>query len=91
MVDRQSSVGYTNGMKTAISLPDAVFEQAEQLALRTKRSRSELYTQALKEYLARHAPEKITETMNAVVDRLDSKRDDFTARAAAKIIEQSEW
>ena len=65
--------------------------QAEQLARHTKKSRSELYTLALIEYLARHTPEKITEAMNAIADRLDSKKDDFTARAANKILEQSEW
>ena len=90
-VDRHFSIGYTNGMKTAISLPDAVFEQAEKLARRTKRSRSELYTIALKEYLARHATEEITEAMNAVADRVNSKQDGFTALAAAKILKQSEW
>jgi metal-responsive CopG/Arc/MetJ family transcriptional regulator len=78
-------------MKTAVSLPTAVFEKAERLARRTKRSRSELYTLALKEYLARHAPEEITEAMNAVADQLDPKQDGFTARAAAKILTQSEW
>ena len=78
-------------MKTAISLPDAVFEQAEKLARRTKRSRSELYTTALKEYLARHATEEITEAINAVVDRVNSEQGGFTARAAAKILKQSEW
>ena len=90
-VDPDSLIGYTNGMKTAVSLPDTVFEQAEQLARRTKRSRSELYTLALKEYLARHAPEEITEAMNTVIDRLNSKRDGFIARAAAKTLKQSEW
>jgi metal-responsive CopG/Arc/MetJ family transcriptional regulator len=78
-------------MKTAVSLPDAVFEQAEQLARRTNRSRSELYTLALKEYLARHAPEEQTEAMNAVCDRLGSKEADFATHAAAKILKQSEW
>jgi metal-responsive CopG/Arc/MetJ family transcriptional regulator len=90
-VDPPFCIGYTSGMKTAISLPDTVFEQVEKLARRTKRSRSELYTLALKEYLARHATEEITETMNAVVDRLDTKQDDFTTRAAAEVLEQSEW
>ena len=78
-------------MKTAISLPDAVFVQAEKLARRTKRSRSELYTIALKEYLARHVKEEITEAINAVVDRVNSEQAGFTTRAAAKILEQSEW
>ena len=51
-------------MKTAISVPDDVFEEAERLIRDTRRSRSELYTLALTEYLARHAPDRITEAMD---------------------------
>ena len=41
-------------MKTAISLPDLVFEEAEALASQLGLSRSELYTKALQAYLRRH-------------------------------------
>ena len=43
-------------MKTAISIPDDVFEEAERLARRMGKSRSRLYQHALAEYVARHAP-----------------------------------
>jgi hypothetical protein len=36
-------------MKTAVSIPDEVFEGAERLARHTKRSRSRLFSDALKE------------------------------------------
>ena len=52
------------GMKTATSLPDAVFEAAERQAKRAQNSRSQLYAEALAEYLSRHAPEEVTEAMN---------------------------
>lgn len=39
-------------MKTAVSIPDEVFEQAELLARRRNVSRSELYATALKVLLA---------------------------------------
>ena len=55
------------GMKTAISVPDEVFSSAERLAKRLKVSRSELYSRALAEFLARHAPEVVTESWNAVL------------------------
>ena len=42
-------------MKTAISIPDDVFEVAERLARRTKKSRSRLFSDAIGEYVARHA------------------------------------
>jgi metal-responsive CopG/Arc/MetJ family transcriptional regulator len=48
-------------MKTAVSIPDDVFEGAERLARRTKKTRSQLFSDAIKEYLARHAPEDVTD------------------------------
>jgi predicted CopG family antitoxin len=48
------------GMKTAISIPDDVFAGAERLAKRTKKSRSQLFSDAVREYLARHTAEEVT-------------------------------
>ena len=53
-------------MKTAVSIPDDVFEKAERLARRMKKSRSQLFGNALEEYVARHAPDHVTETMDRV-------------------------
>jgi len=44
-----------------------VFDGAERLARRTRRSRSRLFTDALREYLARHTPDKITESMDQAI------------------------
>ena len=41
-------------MKTAISIPDDVFQGAERLARRTKKSRSQLFSDAVREYISRH-------------------------------------
>jgi metal-responsive CopG/Arc/MetJ family transcriptional regulator len=78
-------------MKTAVSIPDEVFEDAERLARRTKKSRSQLFSDALKEYVARHAPDDITEAMNRVCDELGSSKDEFVSAAAARILERVEW
>lgn len=61
-----SESGHTLGMKTAVSVPNEVFERAERLAKRLKVSRSELYSQALREYLARHSPDEVTQALDAV-------------------------
>src|SRR5450759_1032421 len=50
-----------------VALPDPVFRAAEQLARRAHKSRSQLYADALTEYLTRHAPDEVTEAMNQVV------------------------
>jgi hypothetical protein len=78
-------------MKTAVSIPDDVFEQAEALAQRAKRSRSDVYARALSEYLARHAPDRVTEAMNRVLDELDEPLDKFTSRAARRTLDRTEW
>ena len=78
-------------MKTAISLPDAVFRDAERLAKRLRKSRSELYKEAVAEYVARHEPEAITEALNRLAKDLDTRSDEFTATAAARVMERSEW
>ncbi len=79
-------------MKTAVSLPDGVYRDGERYAKRTRKSRSQLYAEALSEYLARHAPEEVTEDMNAVVDRLgEASPDPFVAEAARQVLKSVEW
>src|SRR6266511_1777128 len=55
LLTSQGQSGYTTGMKTAISIPDDVFEEAERLATELQTSRSQLYSRALQEFVARHA------------------------------------
>jgi len=84
--------GYTIGMKTAVSLPDRVYREAEGYAKRTRKSRSQLYAEALAEYLARHAPDEVTEAMNVVVDELDDVEPDaFLQRAGQRVLKNVEW
>jgi predicted transcriptional regulator len=78
-------------MKTAVSIPDDVFQQAEQLARRTEMSRSALYARALAEYVARHTPDQITDDMNRVCDELGLGMGPFTSGATLRILERSEW
>ena len=78
-------------MKTAVSVPDDVFRAAERHARLARKSRSRLYAEALSEYLARHAPEEVTEAMNRVMDQLREPTDPFVTAAARRILERSEW
>ena len=84
--------GYTNGMKTAISLPDDVYREAERHAKRTRKSRSQLYAEALAEYLARHAPDEVTERMNQVLAELGEPGiDPFLDGAGRRVLKDVEW
>lgn len=78
-------------MKTAISLPDDVFAAAERHARRTRKSRSQLYAEAVSEYLLRHAPEEVTEAMNQALDELGEPTDEFIATAARRALERTQW
>lgn len=78
-------------MKTAISISDELFNQAEQWARRNRKSRSELYSEALREYLARHAPDAVTEAMNRVVDEVGRGNDEFVEAASRRILANVEW
>lgn len=78
-------------MKTAVSIPDDIFEQVERLARRGGKSRSELFSAALREYVARHAPDEVTDAINSVCDKVGDERDTFAAEASRQTLENVEW
>lgn len=78
-------------MKTAVSIPDEVFDKVERLARRARKSRSEVFSAALREYVARHAPDEVTDAMNEVCLRVADLDDTFVAAASRRVLENSEW
>jgi predicted transcriptional regulator len=79
-------------MKTAVSIPDDVFEGAEKLAHQAKRSRSDIYSAAVPEYVARHSGDAVTETMNSAIDAVGGTRaNPLVSLAARKTLNQVEW
>ncbi len=78
-------------MKTAISVPDRIYAEAEALARRLRKSRSALYSQALRDYIDRQEPEAVTEAMNRVCESVDTRADAFVSLAARRILERTEW
>jgi len=82
--------GYTCGMKTAISIPDDLFDDAERLARAQKKSRSRLYGDAVREYVARHSAERVTETLDRVCAEAGSGGA-FTRTTARRTLERSDW
>jgi metal-responsive CopG/Arc/MetJ family transcriptional regulator len=78
-------------MKTAISIPDKIFYDAEKLSRRLKKSRSQVYTEAVTEYIARHDPEAVTEAMNRVCEAVGDYSDAALSGAARRTLEDVEW
>lgn len=78
-------------MRIAVSVPDDVFESAERLARRERRSRNDIYSAALREYVARHSPDEITGALDRVVADIHQPIDPFVSEAAARLLEHSSW
>jgi len=57
---------YTANMKTAISIPDKLYNDAEITAKQLGLARSQLYAKAIREFIEHHNKEEITEKLNAV-------------------------
>ncbi len=55
-------------VKTAISLQESLFEQAEALAAKMKISRSRLIAMALEEFISRHQNRLLLEKINAAYE-----------------------
>ncbi len=59
-------------MKTAISIPDDVFDAADEMAKRLRLSRSQLYANAVREYLDAHRSRGVTARLDQVYENRDS-------------------
>ena len=78
-------------MKTAISIPDDLFDDAERLARALKKSRSRLYGDAMREYVARHSADQVTAALDQVCAATTPSDSDFATSAARQGLERSDW
>ena len=84
-------IGYTSGMKTAVSIPKEIYEAADRFAKAQKISRSQLYTDALRYYVYRHDPDAITEALNRLADAADTSLDPALRRASRRNAKADPW
>lgn len=78
-------------MKTAISLPDPLFEAADALATRLGITRSELFRRAMERLLSDYNEDQVTEALNRVYANESSTLDPVLARMQAASLEREEW
>jgi metal-responsive CopG/Arc/MetJ family transcriptional regulator len=78
-------------MKTAISLPDKLFESSEALARRLGLSRSQLVATALAEFVAKHRGRDVTRRLDAVYAEESSALDPATAGLQARSLRHDSW
>jgi len=80
-----------NGMKVAISLPDPVFRAAEILARKLGKSRSQLYAEAIAEYVGARGAKALTARLNAVYDKESSDLDPALRYAQLERLSREAW
>ncbi|SPF50258.1 conserved hypothetical protein [Candidatus Sulfopaludibacter sp. SbA4] len=78
-------------MKTAVSVPDELFRQAEAAARRLRVSRSQLYATAISEFLDRQQSDTITDRLNQVYSRRPAKVDPALNRAQFRSLDKDSW
>jgi metal-responsive CopG/Arc/MetJ family transcriptional regulator len=62
-------------MKTAISIPNPLFEIIEDYARKEKVSRSEVFVRAVREFFAKHRNKKLLDQLNAVYSQDENKEE----------------
>jgi predicted transcriptional regulator len=78
-------------MKTAISIPDDLFESADALAERLGLSRSGLYASAVAEFVAKHRDTDITGRLDEVYAGEPGRLDSALRTAQARSVTPGEW
>lgn len=78
-------------MKTAISIPDTIFQQAEKTARQLKITRSELYAKAVESFVEQHQAQGITEKLNELYASEKSALEPGFANAQAMMLDGEEW
>jgi metal-responsive CopG/Arc/MetJ family transcriptional regulator len=78
-------------MKTAISIPDSLFEQAEVAAKELSISRSEFYARAVEAFLRAREQSDVTESLNRVYSTESSELDKAWAETQFNSIPREEW
>lgn len=79
-------------MKTAISIPDTVFESAERLADSLGLSRSELYATAVRALIEKHGEAEVTAQLNKIYGPgHGSSLEDDVAHLQARSVQHEKW
>lgn len=78
-------------MKVAVSVPDPIFDAAERLARQRRVPRSQLFAEALQEYVSRHGTEAVTAKLNQIYAAEDSGLEESLTRAQAAALDHEAW
>lgn len=81
--------------KTAISIPEEIFDEVEKMKKELHISRSKFVSTVLKDYIERQSTERIVEALNRVYSEEETKEEKKVRKLAkeyhAKLMESEKW
>jgi len=95
-LDIRHTIVHTNGMKIAISIPESIFRDVKKAAEKQKRSRSEIFVEAVREYLTKLESHRILDTLNEVYaapeteEERDARRSELDLYKRT-VLKREEW
>lgn len=78
-------------MKTAISIPDPIFEAADKLARRLGMSRSELYANAVANFVDSHRDESVVKALDDIYGETESIIDPVLLQMQLNSLSKEDW
>ena len=82
-------------MKTAVSLPDDLFEKVEELAEELHLSRSRIFAEAVQDYIAKRKNEEILRTLNTVYSEAETEAEKtlrkYSKKRYARTLKAEKW
>lgn len=78
-------------MKTAISVPNEIFELSEKLAKKLKVSRSKIFSMGVEKLAEEYNEEEIIKNINRVCEKVDTSVDPALFKMAMLSLPKDEW
>ena len=91
MIDKSITRVILFPVKTAISISDQLFQAADKLAERLGMSRSQLYAEAVADYVESHKNRNVTEKLNQLYDGHTSELEEGLRRLQSASISRDDW
>jgi len=94
-IDIGITTGYTYFMKTAISVPDAIFNEVDKVAKESHSSRSEVFVTAVREYLEKRKSRKLLDDLNNALAVAETE-EEYAGRQKikkqyARVVRKERW
>jgi len=80
-------------MKTAVSLPERLYKDAEKAAKSMGIPRSQLFAKALEEYISHHKRDKVTEKLNEIYknSNIESNIEEASLESIRELTKNDAW